>query len=492
LSKRKHAIVIGGSLAGLCAGQVLSDYFEQVTLIDRDCFEEGPAHRKGCPQSKHPHFLLDSGRDLLEEFFPGFEKNLKGYGGHEFNGGLDTANCEPAGWCPRKTTPLSLLYASRPLLDWTVRELASKTANVTVLEGTSVTGLLVSKEDQSPLQIKGVIVREGSQEPREIPADLVVDAGGRGTKVPKWLAEAGAPELEVSTLDAGVIYSSRWYQAPAPEDRPEGFWWKSMVVQPSLSQRDLDPNRIELEYVATLHPIEDNKWTLVLGSWGKKEMPGTPEAFEHAVGNLRTPAFANALACAEPISDVFVHRATQNIWRRYERWADPPEGFVALGDAACAFNPIYGQGITTAATSCAWLKELLKEGYDATTSGFARNFFAKQASFYERPWAMSLSRDVAQPGSTGSEAIPDGFYKKLKNRLALPIFQVIQTASREDDVVRDGFVDVYNLKLNINSYIASPRILFGIARAYLKRAVGLSKLPASKSPLESPPADIFS
>jgi len=105
---------------------------------------------------------------------------------------------------------------------------------------------------------------------------------------------------------------------------------------------------------------------------------------------------------------------------------------------------------------------------------------------------MSLSRYVAQPSAVGTEAIADGFMKKLKNRLALPIFQVIQTASREDDVVRDGFVDVYNLKRNINDYVASPRILFGIGRAYGKRALGLSKLPASKGPEEAPPEEIYS
>jgi flavin-dependent dehydrogenase len=264
------------------------------------------------------------------------------------------------------------------------------------------------------------------------------------------------------------------------------------VVQPSLRQRDLDPNRIELEYVANLHPIEDNKWTLVLGSWGNKKMPATPEEFEAAVSKLRTPAFAKALAIAEPISDVFVHRATQNIWRRYDRWSNPPGGFVALGDAACAFNPIYGQGVTTAAASCSSLKALLKDGYDATTSGFARHFFAKQAAFYERPWAMSLSRDVAQPNTSGTESTPDGLFKRLKNRLALPVFQMIQTASREDDVVRDGFVDVYNLKLNINDYISSPQILFRIAVAYLRRALKLSKLPASKGPQQEPPGDIYS
>ena len=33
---RRHAVVIGGSMAGLLAARVLSDHFAQVTIIERD------------------------------------------------------------------------------------------------------------------------------------------------------------------------------------------------------------------------------------------------------------------------------------------------------------------------------------------------------------------------------------------------------------------------------------------------------------------------
>ncbi len=47
---RKHAIVIGGSMGGLVAARVLSDHFDQVTLIDRDVFPEVGRQRRGVPQ----------------------------------------------------------------------------------------------------------------------------------------------------------------------------------------------------------------------------------------------------------------------------------------------------------------------------------------------------------------------------------------------------------------------------------------------------------
>ena len=56
-----HAIVIGGSLAGLLAARVLSDHFERVTILERDPVHDRPESRKGQPQTRHPHGLLTSG-----------------------------------------------------------------------------------------------------------------------------------------------------------------------------------------------------------------------------------------------------------------------------------------------------------------------------------------------------------------------------------------------------------------------------------------------
>jgi 2-polyprenyl-6-methoxyphenol hydroxylase-like FAD-dependent oxidoreductase len=72
----KHAIVIGGSMAGLLATRVLSDHYEQVTLIERDSFPPEGEHRRGVPQGRHTHGLLASGCQILERFFPGISNEL--------------------------------------------------------------------------------------------------------------------------------------------------------------------------------------------------------------------------------------------------------------------------------------------------------------------------------------------------------------------------------------------------------------------------------
>ena len=73
-----HAIIIGGSLAGLLASRVLAKHFDRVSIVEGDFLPEKPAPRPGIPQSRHLHVLLNRGKIILEEFFPGLEKELVG------------------------------------------------------------------------------------------------------------------------------------------------------------------------------------------------------------------------------------------------------------------------------------------------------------------------------------------------------------------------------------------------------------------------------
>jgi flavin-dependent dehydrogenase len=66
IPRRGHAVVVGGSLAGMLAARVLSGHFDRVTLLERDRFPETPAARKGLPQGRHVHVLLERGRGALE------------------------------------------------------------------------------------------------------------------------------------------------------------------------------------------------------------------------------------------------------------------------------------------------------------------------------------------------------------------------------------------------------------------------------------------
>ena len=65
-----HAIVLGGSMAGLLTARVLSDHFAQVTIVERDPVRNQPESRKGQPQTRHLHILLAATRTTSVSSMP--------------------------------------------------------------------------------------------------------------------------------------------------------------------------------------------------------------------------------------------------------------------------------------------------------------------------------------------------------------------------------------------------------------------------------------
>ena len=97
----------------------------------------------------------------------------------------------------------------------------------------------------------------------------------------------------------------------------------------------------------------------------------------------------------EPISPVYGAVAI-NQRRHYERWKDPLDGFIALGDSVCRLNPLAAQGMTVAAVSASILHELLGQGGPANPE-LPRRFFAAQARFQSNPFRIAAGRRLALP-----------------------------------------------------------------------------------------------
>src|ERR1700745_3237 len=77
----EHAIVIGASMGGLLAARALSDFYESVTVLERDHFPVADIPRKGVPQGRHAHGLLARGGEVIEAFFPGWTDEVVAAGG---------------------------------------------------------------------------------------------------------------------------------------------------------------------------------------------------------------------------------------------------------------------------------------------------------------------------------------------------------------------------------------------------------------------------
>jgi flavin-dependent dehydrogenase len=382
--RHRHAVVVGGSLAGLLAARVLSDHFDRVTLLERDRFSETPAARKGLPQGRHAHALLERGRRIMERFLPGLTGDLVRAGAEPLDFTRDVAWMSPYGWYVRLPGDLLLLASTRDLIDWGVRCRVAVLPNVCIRQGAHVAGLIRGPGDGA--RVTGVRLRSRAADDEvdycgvELAADLVVVADGRSSRLPEWLSELGYEPPEETVVNSFQGYASRLYRPPAAFASD----WKALYIQQAPPG---DPRG------GLVSPVEGGRWLVSLVG-GDGDYPPCDEAgFLAFARSLRSPALYEAIAAAEPLTPIAGQRATENRLRHYDRLGRSPDGVVAVGDAVCAFNPVYGQGMTTAALGAEVLDRWLREKSSHRGPGRGRVFQRRLARATAAAWQLSAGAD---------------------------------------------------------------------------------------------------
>lgn len=445
---RQHAIVIGGSVAGLLAARVLSDHFARVTLLDRDQFPEDPVFRPGVPQARHLHVLLVRGQRLLEELLPGLTETLVAHGIQVLDFINDGRLNFGGNWAPRFPSDIRAYSGSRPFIEWAIRRAVLSRANITVLPQHEVVGVIASSTGR---QVLGVKVRPRGLNPVTDPAtaleaDLVVDASGRRSRAMEWLESLGYPRPTQITIDPHVGYASQVVRLSPHLQRS----WKGLYLMAT------PPDTTCGGAVAPLEGGE--RWIVtLLGSAGQYP-PTERDGFLEFARALAYPDLYDAIKDAEPLSPIYGYRDTSNQLHRFEKMRTFPDSFVVLGDAVAAFNPVYGQGMTVAALGARELDRQLRALPSGTFRGFGRRFQRALARQVSMPWRLAITADVSVPGVTGARA---NLTAKLLGAYLRRVFQVIPDLPR----AQITFIRVVNM-------ISSPVALFHpaiLARALLIR-----------------------
>ncbi len=195
------------------------------------------------------------------------------------------------------------------------------------------------------------------------------------------------------------------------------------------------------------------------------------------------------MAECDPVSEVHLTRSTGNKWRRYDRLPEPPAGVVFIGDAICAFNPFYAQGISSAAGSALILRAHLQAAQQSgrpLDGRFSRSFLAEQRTALEVPWGMAMARDRGYECATGTETLPS-WQRKILAAVTWPAFNLITGAAREDAVVDEHFARVFNLDESLADMMKNPRVLGGLLRYQVNSMLGRNKVPFGFDARQDPP-----
>ncbi|GAA1842233.1 hypothetical protein [Microlunatus capsulatus] len=355
-------VVVGASLAGLLAAPTAARAGHPVTVLERDALTGPPGPRRGVAQGAQPHVLLHRGLAEATTLLPGLGEDLLAAGAVR----VDTGRLPwfgPAGWQPTDVPSYAVLSLTRPLLEHVVRERVLALPGVGLRGGCRVRGL-----ERAGGRWR-VLVEDGPDEE----ADLVVDASGRGSRLPTWLAALGLAVEEPETVDAGLGYASRLYRARDGHPLTNGA-----VVQ---STTDSPRGGLAL-------PVEDGGLLVLACGYGEHR-PDRDVDLVAYLGGLREPALGELTAGLEPVGEVAVHRQTGNRRHQHGRRRDWPDGLLAVGDALCAFNPVYGQGITVAAIQARLLGEALRRRRGGSTRRLQRRLRAAA----DLPWAVATGED---------------------------------------------------------------------------------------------------
>jgi 2-polyprenyl-6-methoxyphenol hydroxylase-like FAD-dependent oxidoreductase len=457
-ASRRHAVVIGASIGGLLAARALAGVYERVTVLERDTFPAPGEPRKGVPQGRHPHAFLARGREIVEGFFPGITRELVADGALLGDAVRDARWFLDGGYHCRFTSGLLALAITRPRLEARVRARLLELPGVSMLEGRAVEGLVAN---ESATRITGVRARRlGSGTTDVLPADLVVDAGGRGSRTPMWLAALGYATPEEELVHIGVGYTSRFYRRTP--DHLGGD--RAVVIGASPAGRT--------RRCGFMVAQEGGTWLVMLGGYFGDHAPADASAFLAFAASLPIPDIHDVIKDAEPVSSFATYTYPASRRRRYERLSRFPEGLLAVGDAIASFNPLYGQGMSVAALEAVVLRRCLAEG----STHLGSRFFKRAGRVIDLPWSIATGGDLRLPEVEAR--------RSARVRLTNSYLGRLQVAARHDPVVTPAFHRVTNL-VSPPSSLLRPGIMMRVLRGSVRSGRDRAAHIAGERPIHS-------
>jgi 2-polyprenyl-6-methoxyphenol hydroxylase-like FAD-dependent oxidoreductase len=399
----RRAVVIGAGVGGLAAAQALSGKFEKIVVLERDVLPAQPEARMGVPQGRHAHALLPGGAAALDTLFGGCSAKLIEAGAKHSDFGTHFVYEVGGQPMPERSIGTQLIKCSRPLIEAVVRSFVQQRNDIAILDGRRVTGIVAAADGRA---VSAVICEARDGMPERYEADLVVDASGRGELTLAFLAATGRPAPEETTIGIDVAYSTAIVEFPAGA-MPDFHVMLTMPKAPDNPRGGMILVR------------EDNSFFASLSSRGGDAPPADWPSFIEYATRLTTRTHHDLMKRAKLRGRIMQFKFAESRRVHFEKLADWPRGLVPLGDALCRFNPVYGQGMSSAALQAVLLRDLLaaRRGGAQPLDGLFGAFAAAIAPTLDNIWSLSALPDLAYAHARGAR--PDGLQQTLDWNVAV-------------------------------------------------------------------------
>lgn len=382
--KNNHAIIIGGSIAGCLAAEVLSPYFDKVTLLEKGDFEDEVNPRKSVPQERHIHVLLQKGEKIMERIFPNLMHDLKAEGAVNVNLGQDIEWFQYGLWKKRYDMNFESHFFSRRLLDNCIRRRIRQNTKIRILSQSSVEDFIFSVNEKEETTVVGVKIHTLTGI-TSLHGNLVVDARGLGSQTPTLLKSAGLGEVYKEKIKTNLGYVTRLYKRDPQSTERTIVVWSTPPKEKALG---------------LMLPIENDRWMVSVGGWFNQfPKPESEDFLNYTRTILPVSNIYDRIKDLEPLDDIVRYRLPYAEWRHFEKLAKFPDGLLVIGAALCTTNPFYGQGMTL----CAIQAELIQ----STISGWIKGRYSThyiQSSFtkiVQFSWDMAKTEDLRFPEIVG-------------------------------------------------------------------------------------------
>lgn len=400
-----RAVVMGSGIAGLMAARVLSDYFGEVIIVERDAKPADTGPRKGVPQGHHIHVLLNRGEQILEELFPGFTNTLREKGSVTATLGKDVRWYLAGRWMPSFDGGMLSFFQSRPFLEEVLRSFVMKIPNVHFQYETVVENLEVDAEANKITSL--LLSNKKSEEKQSLTADFYLDAMGRGSPLKQFLQAMSRELPPESVVGVDFAYASALFEIPENTKTD----WKVVLIYPKAP----DETRS-----AAIVPVEGNRWLVTAAGYNGDHPPLEHDKYLEFIGSLSQPDVYDAVKSAKLMDKIRPFKFKAGVRRHFEKLNPLPDNMLVIGDVICSANPFFGQGIAAAAQEAMVLEKLFKNNGVVGVLGSARArnaYFQDIAAILNISWGLAIGEDLKYPSTTGQKPFGFAASRWVKDRI---------------------------------------------------------------------------